>query len=133
MKRSDLSEKVVEYLLTLDISEYELLNVDSVARAFNVNRSYLSTRFKEDTHSSLKDYIFLVKILRATSLLESGGGVTINSIARMMGFSNPDYFIRIFKSKMGTTPGKYREYFRQVRSLNSLGRRIKTLGEHSKA
>ena len=36
----------------------------------------------------------------------------IYDIAYECGFSSPEYFIRIFKSKKGITPGKFRELYR---------------------
>jgi AraC-like DNA-binding protein len=35
--------------------------------------------------------------------------MTIKEIARKLGFSRCDYFIRIFKRYFGTTPAKYRD------------------------
>lgn len=117
MKRDGLTSRVVEFLLTLSITEFELLNVDYVAREFGVNRSYLSTRFRRDTGFSLKDYIAFLKILRSISLLEGANEITIEDLSRLMGFSRSEYFINFFKNKVGTTPAKYREYFRNARPL----------------
>lgn len=115
-KRS-LSECVVEFILTLDINEFENVNVGSIAREFNVNRSYLSQKFKSDKKLHLRDYILMVKILRATSLLAGQDEITIDHLAKLMGYSNSDYFCRLFKDKMGTTPGRYKNYIKKVRLL----------------
>lgn len=123
MSRDGLTERVIGFLLTLGITEFEALNVDYVAREFGVNRSYLSTRFGRDTGFSLKDYIAFLKILRSISVLEGTNEMTIEDLSVLMGFSRAEYFINFFKNKVGTTPAKYREYFRKARPLLMLAER----------
>lgn len=118
---SKLSESVVEYILTRDLKEFESLNVSTIARRFKVNRCYLSQRFKSDKTFSLHEYILMVKILRAVSLLESEDEMTIEELAKKMGFSSPDYFRRIFKRRLGITPGKYKSYFRKMNPKSPRG------------
>jgi len=110
---STLSEDVVEYILTRGIDEFENLNVSSIAQVFNSNRCYLSHRFKCDTKYNLHEYIVMIKILRSLVELQENGDITIAQIAKQMGFSDPDYFRRIFKQRVGITPGKYRNYFKK--------------------
>jgi AraC-like DNA-binding protein len=109
-----LSYRVVEFILTRDIADFESLNVNSIAREFKVNRSYLSQRFKRDIKYSLHEYILMIKILRSLTLLEMRENrITIEDLSQKMGFSSSDYFRRVFKQKMGITPGKYRNLFKK--------------------
>jgi AraC-like DNA-binding protein len=110
---STVSDDVVEFILSCGIEELSNLTVNSIAREFDLNRSYLSHRFKSDTDFSLHEYILMVKILRSLSLLERNEKMTIEQLSKIMGFSSPDYFTRLFKKKMGTTPGKYKKYFKR--------------------
>lgn len=111
---SRISESVIEYILTCDIGELESLTVNSIARKFCKNRSYLSQRFKVDKEYSLHDYIVLIKIFRSLSLLERDEAMTVEKLARQMGFSSADYFTRVFKRFIGTTPGKYKSFCKQM-------------------
>lgn len=122
---STLSDRVVEFILTMDVSDLENLTVSSIARTFDTNRSYLSQRFKFDKSFSLHDYIIKVKILRAMSLLENDDDLTIDVLSKKMGFSSSDYFTRVFKKVIGTTPGKYKKCYMRLKSVGK-GKKKKT-------
>lgn len=110
---STLSEDVVEFILTRGIDEFENLNVSSIARKFSINRCYLSHRFKFDTNYTLHEYILMIKILRSLVELQENGDITIAEIAKRMGFSDSAYFRRVFKQRVGITPGKYKNCFKK--------------------
>lgn len=112
---STVSDRVVEFILTREVSDLENLTVSSIARSFEINRSYLSQRFKSDKSFSLHDYIVMVKILRAMSLLEKEDSLTVDVLSRKMGFSSSDYFTRVFKKVIGTTPGKYKKCYMSLK------------------
>jgi AraC-like DNA-binding protein len=113
---STISDFVVEFILTRDVEDFETLNVSSIAREFDINRSYLSQRFKNDKNYSLHEYILIIKLLRSVSVLESNNDITIEELSRKMGFSSADYFRRVFKRRIGTTPGKYKNLFDNKRT-----------------
>ena len=93
---STVSDRVVEFVLTREIKDLENLTVSAIARKLNINRCYLSQRFKYDKKFSLHDYILMVKILRSLSLLEAKDEITIEVLSKKMGFASPDYFTRVF-------------------------------------
>lgn len=115
MKKNNLSDRVVEYLLTLDIKGFENINVNNIAHKFKVNRCYLSQKFKDDKNFALNDYIITIKILRAATLLASSDEVTTEELAKAMGYSNTQYFCCLFKNRMGTTPGKYKNLIKKAK------------------
>ncbi len=117
MDKTNLSDSVVEFILTLDLNEFQNVNVASIARKFKVNRCYLSQRFKNDKKCPLRDYIIMVKILRATTILAGKDEITIGHLSKLMGYSSSDYFRRLFKDKIGTTPGKYKSFIKKIRLL----------------
>jgi YesN/AraC family two-component response regulator len=117
MEKNNLSDSVVEYILTLDLQGFENVNVNTIAKKFKVNRCYLSQKFKDDKNSALNDYIIMVKILRATSLLATRDELTTEDVAKAMGYSNTQYFCRLFKNRVGTTPGKYKSYIKKIKNL----------------
>jgi len=88
------------------------ISLDKIAEAFNLNRNYVSKVVKEVTGYHFTDYINAKRIELAKKLLQSTDK-TINSIAREVGFNYSYYFIRIFKSLEGVTPGQYRESLKQ--------------------
>lgn len=83
------------------------LTQDFIASLFYLNRSYLSTLFKQKTGMKFVDYLNEIRIEKAKNLL-----TTTNSkmyrIAKTCGYENTKYFFRIFKKKVGCTPEEYR-------------------------
>jgi YesN/AraC family two-component response regulator len=116
LDKNKLSESVVEYILTLDSKAFKTLNVNRIARKFKVNRSYLSRKFKKDKKLALNNYIVTVKILRATILLGTRDELSTEDVAKALGYSNTQYFCRLFKKKIGTTPGKFKAYIKKNKS-----------------
>jgi two-component system response regulator YesN len=112
MKKQNLADSVVEFVLLQNDEELAALTVKRIANHFDVNPSYLSRRFMMDKKISLGDLILRVKIFRSTLILRENKDLTINEVARKMGFCTPGYFINVFKKYFGTSPGKYRECVR---------------------
>lgn len=83
------------------------LTLSAVAQAFNVSSSCISNSMKKHTGQCFHDYILSLKILSATSLLQSSE-LTISEIAAEVGFNSSRTFYRVFKKIKGVTPDKYR-------------------------
>jgi YesN/AraC family two-component response regulator len=103
----------VEYMNT--ISEYisknssdKRMNVAFVAGHFGLTLAYLSKKFKEAAGESILDYINKNRIESAKFYLKNSE-ISINQVAQMVGFTNTNTLIRIFKKYEGITPGKYKE------------------------
>lgn len=86
------------------------LKVNAIARHFGYNEKYLSRYFKEISGISMKQYIMNQKIEYADFLL-SDTKLTINEIARELGFSDYHNFIRVYKSITAMTPTEYRRIY----------------------
>ena len=110
MKKNNLSDRVVEFVLNCSVDEFQDLTVAKIAAAFHVNRCYLSRRFKHDKDFTLCEFLIREKLSRSVGLLRKDGDLTISELSRKMGFSNSNYFIQIFRNYYGAPPGKYREY-----------------------
>jgi AraC-like DNA-binding protein len=88
----------------------ENLSVSFVASTFNYHPGYLSNVFKKYIGESLLSFINRTKIEAAKELLLSSND-SINTIAKIVGFADDKYFMRVFKRLEGTTPSKYRNAF----------------------
>ncbi len=102
-------DEVVEYILTREGKELEVLSVQSIARDFDISRYRLSRSFKKDKKMSLEEFIFRIKITQAAFLLQMNPRLTVKDAAEKIGYYSYGYFIRIFRRYFGTTPGRYRE------------------------
>lgn len=70
--------------------------------------NYLSDLLKKETGYSAKDHINNFIVDKAKTLLLSSSD-TISGVAYTLGFNYPHYSSRLFKSKTGLTPQKYRQ------------------------
>lgn len=84
------------------------LTQDFIASLFYLNRSYLSTLFRQKTGMKFVDYLNDVRIEKSKEML-SGTSRKMYQISKAVGYDNPKYFFRIFKKKTGMTPEQYRE------------------------
>ncbi|WFR57866.1 response regulator [Anaerocolumna sp. AGMB13025] len=84
------------------------ISLDDVSREVNINPYYFSKRFKEETGVNFIDYLTGIRINKAKELLEDPA-LSIKEICTMSGYSDPNYFSRIFKKIENITPSDYRE------------------------
>ena len=87
------------------------ISVDDVAHAACVSRATLYRVFKECFGVSVQQYLMDVRISTAAEML-STTEYSINEIVYSCGFSNYQYFIRLFQKKKGISPSQYRNHFR---------------------
>ena len=83
------------------------LTQDFIASLFYLNRSYLSTLFRQKTGMKFVDYLNNVRIEKAKEML-LGTNRKMYQISKAVGYDNTKYFFRIFKKKAGMTPEQYR-------------------------
>lgn len=83
------------------------LNVAMIADQFELNPSYLSRFFKEQTGENLLSYINNYRVERAKELLVNTDKTLVN-ISLEIGFVNAAALTRAFKKYEGITPGQYK-------------------------
>lgn len=85
------------------------ISLDSVAQAVSISPYYFSKLFKEETGTNFSDYLTELRINRAKQLLDEDPDRNIKEISIESGYSNPNYFSRIFKKWTGSTPTERRQ------------------------
>jgi YesN/AraC family two-component response regulator len=83
------------------------ITVETVAEHVQRSTSFLSRIFKEATGTTVNDYLIQLRIQRACELLREPK-YTMEDICREIGYANVSYFNKLFKARMGHTPGQYR-------------------------
>jgi two-component system response regulator YesN len=96
-------EYVSEHFSRIDLS------LTLVSEQFNMSPTYISRVFKKETGYSFMDYINLLRLEKAKRLLLVSDA-KIYEVALEAGFQTTHYFIRLFKTKFGVTPGDFRKY-----------------------
>ena len=103
-----LHEKEIdEFIESVDRCPEEHVNVEQRAHALGLTERALENAFKLKLGSTVKIYVLQQRVEKAKQLLIATMH-TITDIAMEVGYSDPSYFIRIFKQTEGVTPGRYR-------------------------
>ena len=109
MRRTKISDRVVDFVLTRNTSDLAMLKVANIAANFGVNPSYLSRIFKGDKDITLNEFITDEKMFRSVMLLKKNRDMTIDDLSKKVGFSRADYFITLFKNYFGVHPKKFKK------------------------
>lgn len=82
------------------------LCLDKIGTSLSYHPKYISTVFKKEFKIGIADYIMLIRIQHACTLMEQGF-TSLKSIAAMCGFKDSLYFSRVFKARMNQTPSEH--------------------------
>lgn len=103
-----------EYLMVQELIRYmeshlqDNIGLQDIAAHVKMGVSSVSTIFKEETGTTLYDYLTNLRIDKACELLQ-GSSLKIAEIALRVGYQNENSFIRAFRKIKSVTPGKFRE------------------------
>lgn len=95
------SKEFIDKHLLLD------LTLTKVAAAIHVSPGYLSRIFLKEIGENFSDYIIRNKIEYSQKLLRETNR-KVYEIAADIGYTNPHYFSKLFKERVGMTPLEYR-------------------------
>jgi two-component system response regulator YesN len=107
-KREEKSNTVIETAQAYIQENYARdISLDDVSKAVNISPYYFSKIFKEGTGEGFVEYLTNIRIEKAKELL-STTEYSMREICSMCGYSDPNYFSRSFKKKIGVTPTEYK-------------------------
>jgi AraC-like DNA-binding protein len=86
---------------------HQKLSIDSIAKLAYVSKSNFFKMFKDELGTSPNEFILQERINRAKELLASQN--SIKETAYQTGFSDANYFTRVFKQLVGVTPKNYQD------------------------
>lgn len=92
------------------IDEYFMkdISLDDVSRVVDISPYYFSKLFKQEVGENFIEYLTKTRMRNARQLLKNPA-YNIKEVCAMSGYSDPNYFSRIFKKYEGITPSEYRE------------------------
>lgn len=82
------------------------LRVATLAALANLSPSHFFALFKQQTGCSPMDYFTRLRMQHACRLLGSGAG-SVKQVAAALGYTDPFYFSRVFKSVNNVAPSKF--------------------------
>ncbi len=80
--------------------------LEACAEAVRISPNRLSRLFVEETGRGFSDFLIECRITRARQML-SEPGWSIKEVAAACGYSDPNYFARLFKKSTGLTPSAF--------------------------
>lgn len=86
---------------------HQKLSIESIAKLAYVSKSNFFKMFKDELGTSPNDFILQERINKAKELLASQN--SIKETAYQTGFSDTNYFTRVFKQLVGVTPKNYQD------------------------
>ena len=111
-RRNDLTELVYSHpqmreILSYIAYHYSTVTLSELAEEFHFSVPYLSSLIHKETGQPFSTLLRNYRLERAEKLLRASQ-LTVEEIARTVGFKESAQFIRAFKAKNGVTPAKYR-------------------------
>lgn len=107
--RHDFSPDVyVQYAVQFIHLNYSHIKVNDIARYIGINRSYLTTIFKNKLNVSPQEYLVSYRLNKGKQLLRTTD-LSIQEIASRIGYDNPLTFSKMFKNAYGKSPRYYRQ------------------------
>lgn len=103
---TNLKDQVLSYI-DANLADMDL-SLTSLSLKFEVNAPYLSRFIKEQSGETFIDYVNKQRVQLAKKLMLETAE-TITEITQMVGFTNSNTFIRVFKRYEGITPGQFRK------------------------
>ena len=82
------------------------LSAEKIGEALSYSKKYVSTAFKQQMKTGISEYINTIRIRHACTLIKQNF-TCVKDVAYLCGYSDPAYFSRVFKERMGVSPKAY--------------------------
>ena len=82
--------------------------LDRLGKELKYNKKYLSTVFKKHVGVGIVEYLHSVRVQHACTMLHQGFS-SVSDVAFRCGYSDAQYFSKVFKIRMGVSPRVYME------------------------
>lgn len=82
------------------------LSLTMIAEKFHFTTNYLSTWFRANMGENFLRYVTRLRLEKACMLLQEG--LRVYETAERVGYTDPKYFIKVFKQSFGVTPDVFR-------------------------
>lgn len=85
----------------------EPISLESLGRSFNISQSYLSKMFRKYEDQSFNAFLTQQRMDRACAILRAQPDLLVKDVALMVGYADPFYFSRCFRTYTGKSPREY--------------------------
>ena len=105
-----MDRRIQKAIALVGKSPRRALPLSELASSLNLSVSRLRLLFKAATGLSLTQYLKLLRMQEAKSLLETTF-LNVKQIAARIGIKDVSHFVRDFKKAYGMSPKQYREWY----------------------
>ena len=84
------------------------ITIDSISNVLLCSKSTLSSAFRNTFHKTMMEYLTEVRLTHAKELLDNPA-LSIKSISSACGFTDQNYFTKVFQKHYHMTPSDYRK------------------------
>lgn len=106
MEQNDNTLRYTRIVMHYITSHYATpFTLDELAAEVGLTKSYICRLFHQHTGTTIMNYVNLLRCYQAIYMMESG--TTITKAALSVGFSDYNYFSRLFKKVIGCRPSEY--------------------------
>jgi two-component system, response regulator YesN len=102
------SENVVKMLDFINSNYMNNISLDDMAETANLHPNYASSLFKKEIGTNFIQYLNSYRVLKAKAFLKRNTELSLDRIAKMVGYESSGRFIKVFKKYCSVTPGEYR-------------------------
>ena len=102
------SSQNMPYLIKYMQNHQENLTLDYLSSFANISKYHLAREFKRYTGFPPNEYLLRIRLQQAKLLLKNTSS-PIKIVGELVGIANESYFARLFKKRIGMTPGEYRK------------------------
>ena len=107
--RETQTETLVSKVKTYIEENYQKdISLDEVSRLVDISPYYFSKLFKQEAGKNFIEYLTEIRMRHAEEFLRDPS-YSIKEVCVMSGYSDPNYFSRLFKKYESVTPSEYRE------------------------
>ena len=111
IKKKHVGSIITEAIGFINENYAKELNLEDVARSVAVSPYYLSKLFKSEKNQNFIDYLTGLRIEAAKKML-AASDMSAKEICYKVGYSDPNYFSKVFKKITGLTPVEFREGYK---------------------
>lgn len=101
---SPLIKRVCEYLF---VHYSQNIALESLSERFKISPYYMAHLFKKETGKTIREFLESIRLMRAEEMLKDNY-LSISEIANLVGYSDNNYFSKVFKKQYRMTPSEYR-------------------------
>lgn len=84
------------------------IGLDDMAKAAQISKFHLTRKFEKELGITPNNYLIKIRLENSVKLLTSQTNLTLESIAKNVGFSCANYYGKVFKKNFSVSPDEFR-------------------------